>query len=167
MVYIFYGLFRTFVSFAGVSNGVASFRYEYLYVLLMLVYYHMVINGIIDHLKMINAVKYVFLVQLAIVTAVGYYEIVNKDVRFLIYGERALYLNTGFPGVPEVRSVSLLENPINLGVYLCLAVAYVGNVFSRSRLRFFSIVVWLVCLPIVVMTLSRISVVLYFLLLLS
>jgi hypothetical protein len=159
LVFVGWALLRTVVTLAPPLDAINGMRHAFLYALLCVAALLYVRNtGVQLGLHPLDPAFFrMLLLQLLVVCGVGYVEYAQPLTRVFLYGERSGELQTGVPGLADVRLVSLLENPINLGLYLCAALTLLFPGFSAMRgwRRMGFWLVYLFALPILVMTLSR------------
>lgn len=165
IILIVYSMLRAIATSATLANSAGSFRHEVLFIILSLVLYRLCRTNFISHETIDKIFSRALLINLLAVITIGYLEIANKDILAVLYGEKANSLVLGIPGIPEVRTVSTLENPINLALFLTLAVLYFAK--SAPGTRYSSLFFCLLALPLVVSTLSRFFILIYFLVFLN
>lgn len=156
---------KTIISTATPLQALTSFRHEFLFAILALVLYRLCRIGVLQTASIQRIFSKILAFNLTVVILVGYFEIANKEVLEILYGEQAMNLVTGIPGIPQIRSVSTLENPINLALFLTLCVTYFSATAPRVTIR--HLLIAAVSLPLLLATFSRIFVVLYSLILIA
>lgn len=159
IVLILLAFLRALITTATFFQAVASFRHEIFFVVFSLVLYRlckmrMISPGQVDHIF-----SSVLFFNVIVVIGIGYVEMANKDFLSVLYGDKANNLVTGIPGMPEIRAVSTLENPINLALFINLGIFYFLASAPKVRVRY--IFLGLFALPLVVATLSRVFILMY------
>lgn len=152
---------KTIISTATLTQALTSFRHEFLFVIFAIVLYRLCRMGVLNSKTIQMLFSKTLALNMAIVVSIGYAEIANKEILSILYGEQAMNLVTGIPGIPEIRSVSTLENPINLALFLTLCTTYFTAMTPSVAIK--HLLIAAVTLPLIVATFSRIFVVLYLL----
>src|SRR5690606_24555416 len=147
---------RSVCTLVPVSTAMNAFRLEALYPVFFLLFYLLAISYRVDVDELHKRASAIVTAQFVIVVAVAYVEQFDRSIRYIFYGAKADNLVTGFPGVAEIRLVSLLENPINLGLFICVALLFVFS-HVQSRRRALLPVFVAAALPVVALTFSRMA----------
>lgn len=156
---------KTIISTATPLQALTSFRHEFLFTIFALVLYRLCRIGVLQTASIQRIFSKILALNLIVVVLIGYFEIANKEILEILYGEQAMNLVTGIPGIPQIRSVSTLENPINFALFLTLCVTYFSATAPRVTAR--HIFIAAAALPLLLATFSRIFVVLYSLILIT
>lgn len=154
-----YASLRIVITAATYADSLSSFRHEIFFIIFSLFFYRLCKYMHFSLERIDRVFSKVLFFNLLVVAFVGYVELFNKDILMVLYGEKANNLVTGIPGIPEIRTVSVLENPINLALFLTLSVVFFAK--SKSKTELPVIALYLLILPLVITTLSRIFIVIY------
>lgn len=151
----------TIASTAPIKDAVNGLRYELMMSAFFFLYYISSKKYPANSYATFELIRKINISQFFVVCAIGYVEMFNKDIRILLYKEKAHSLVTGFPGVSEIRLVSTLENPINLGLFLCISLSIILSKGNQKHIRWTGPALWMIGAPVVFMTLSRLSILIY------
>ncbi|WP_447888387.1 O-antigen ligase family protein [Serratia fonticola] len=109
----------------------------------------------------INLLLKVISIQLFIVLLVGFLEYINPAIITLLYGIPKAEMSNVTLAIGD-RLISTMENPINLGAFLCIGiVAYYSFIKNNRFFHFYFWPVWGLCLLEVGFTFSRTAVIAY------
>lgn len=153
-------IIRTIASTATATQSISALRHEFIFAAFALVLYRLCRTNIITTYSIHRIFSVTLAINMIVVIGIGYAELYNKEILGMLYGEKANNLVTGIPGIPQIRSVSTLENPINLALFLTIGINYFALLCQRIKATHLTVVT--LAIPLVVATLSRSFIIFYF-----
>lgn len=163
--YLTWVFLRSVFSLAPLTESLNFLRFEMFSLLFFTLLYIQSKHYHFNFLKLHTSLTKIFFFQFLTIVTIGWVEIFDKKIRFFLYAEKANNLVTGFPGVEEVRLVSTLENPINLGVFICLGVGFISYYLLKTNRPFLLLMTVLYALPVLFLTFSRTAIGIYLIIL--
>jgi hypothetical protein len=168
LLFFIWGFFHLLNENISFGNSLNAFRFQFL--ALLYIFFALVVYSIKSESPIIslNLFIKITLILSILISLLSLYEIYNPDIRYFLYG--SAYDGFGnvlsIPGAKNVRTVSTLRNPINLGLFLIFSIILAIYGLKEANLRKLAIISIPLNTVATIFTLSRICYVLLVIILL-
>ncbi len=156
LVYAIYGFAHIFISKLSISIGLDKFRLMYLYPITFTI---LIMSNYKISLKFFENIKKIIIIQGIIIIFIAVLELIFKEkLLTLLYGDYYNKMHVNLFGTSGARTVSILVNPIILGLFLNLLLTVLFT--TKTNNKFIKALILLMiplCIIITFTTLSRIS----------
>ena len=152
-IYILYGIFHIFISRIGLGLGIDKFRLMYLYPITFICVY---MSGYKVDKEFLYKLRKVILAQFIIMSCFAILEIIFREkLLILLYKDKYYKMHLNLLGKTNIRTVSLLENPINLALFMNISLVVL--LCRKTKFKFLDVVFIFINIIITLTTLSRTS----------
>lgn len=168
LFFIIYGFFHIFLTLTSITDAFSKFLLVYLYPILALLVIIYVKKLSVDVEDVLRKVQSIFLVQGIIMLFFAVLEMVFQErILMVLYQNNFATIQRDLLGQTGIRLVSLMYNPINLGLFLNIYLVFL--LYENRKSKFHKIVgsnlvikipLLLLTLFVILLTYSRISYVL-------
>jgi len=161
LFFIIYGVLHIVISNIifqiGFIEAIDKFRVVYLYPIMFLSLY--LVFKETKYVLKFDKLKLILIIQMFIMIIFGFIQMLLKDQFLLsVYKDEYSNMHLNLLGQKGVRTVSLLYNPIILGIFLNIGLVIL--LFSNMKSRIWRVIKWILIISSIILiftTLSRIS----------
>jgi len=158
-LYLTFMVFSTFLTSHNFLLTIEGIKLQFL-LILYIFFLSILINKNISKLPTIEIINKIFLFQLISVILIALLELYNQNILVFLY-------NKPLEDIPHIsffsfqRLISIIGNPINLGAFILVTLAFQINLYTNKNNFFAKYTLFILAGLVVLLTLSRLALIVF------